>query len=754
MTFSPRPSQEKILTYRGGKMGISAVPGSGKTWTLSRLAAEVISRREIGPDQEVLIVTLVNSAVENFSRRVGSFISEKGLLPQIGYRVRTLHGLAHDIVREKPALIGLEERFQIIDEREANLIRNEATQTWIKTHSDFLDKYLIQDMDEKKTSWIREKQLPDLLNSLAYSFIRSAKDLRLLPDALRRELSQQPALLPLAEMGCDIYNHYQRALSYRGAVDFDDLIRLALDLIELDQDFLERLRLRWPIILEDEAQDSSRLQEQILRLLAGENGNWVRVGDPNQAIFETFTTANPRFLRNFIANEADYYQSLPESGRSQLSIINLANHLVDWVIKEHPIPEVRDALSAPPYIISAPFGDPQPNPSDNPKTIIFLKEVSTPAEEIKIIIDSIENWLPDHKDNTVAILTPRNARGSEVVDELKRRKIDFIEYLNNTSSTRSTAGALGNIIAYLADPQSPIKLARSYEVWRRFWRVEEDEEGFYKIIPGLLRKCGQIETYLSPRPGNNWIDVLKETSTFQKSSEEKQLKLLDELESFRKILLRWQGTTLLPIDQMVLTLAQDLFTDSAELALTYKLSILLKQISNDHPEWRLPELSGELGVIARNERHFLGFSTEESGFEPGAYKGKVVVTTMHKAKGLEWDRVYLISLNGYDFPSAQPYDSYIAEKWFIRNNLNLEAETLAQLGVAVKSGEFEWYEEGQATLVSRLDYVRERLRLLYVGITRAKSDLILSCNSGRKGDVKPSLPYIALQSWWDEKNPK
>ena len=63
--------------------------------------------------------------------------------------------------------------------------------------------------------------------------------------------------------------------------------------MESDPDYLERLRQRWPFILEDEAQDSSRLQEKILELLSGPHGNWVRVGDPNQAIYETFTTANP-----------------------------------------------------------------------------------------------------------------------------------------------------------------------------------------------------------------------------------------------------------------------------------------------------------------------------------------------------------------------------------------------------------------------------------------------------------------------------
>src|SRR6185436_10782793 len=99
-------------------------------------------------------------------------------------------------------------------------------------------------------------------------------------------------------------------------------------------------------ILEDEAQDSSGLQEQILTRLS--TGNWVRVGDPNQAIFETFTTAKPEYLLQFIA-AADFKQDLPVSGRSQPSIIALANNLIDWVRAGHPLPEARDALT-PPYI--------------------------------------------------------------------------------------------------------------------------------------------------------------------------------------------------------------------------------------------------------------------------------------------------------------------------------------------------------------------------------------------------------------------
>jgi DNA helicase-2/ATP-dependent DNA helicase PcrA len=220
---------------------------------------------------------------------------------------------------------------------------------------------------------------------------------------------------------------------------------------------------------------------------------------------------------------------------------------------------------------------------------------------------------------------------------------------------------------------------------------------------------------------------------------------LDELKAFREVVRRWQGTTLLPIDQMILTLAQELFTEPSDLALAHKLALVLRQAADDHADWRLPELTGELGVIARNERRFIGFSSDDSGFDPEQHRGKVVVTTMHKAKGLEWDRVYMLSVNNYDFPSLQPNDRYISEKWFIRDSLNLEAEALAQLEAALSSGEYDWYAEGVATRTARLDYVKERLRLLYVGITRAKKELIITWNTGRQGDATPALGFVALQ---------
>jgi DNA helicase II / ATP-dependent DNA helicase PcrA len=743
MALNLRPNQREILKYRGGKMGISAVPGSGKTWTLSLLAAEIIASGVLADDQEVLVVTLVNSAVDNFYQRVSEFVKDWGLLPNLGYRVRTLHGLAHDIVRERPGLVGLSDRFQIIDDREADHIRDDVAQAWLASNPYALDEYLDTELEEGKRDWVRREKLPELVKSVALNFIRYAKDLQLTPERLAAQLDQLPVPLPLAHMGLAMYADYQRALVYRGAVDFDDLIRLALVALQSDEAYLERLRYQWPYILEDEAQDSSRLQEQILRLLSGPRGNWVRVGDPNQAIYETFTTADPKYLRDFIQAPDVIDQALPNSGRSTYSIINLANYLVDWTQSEHPVEAVRDALQGPPFIEPTPPDDPQPNPPNDPGQIYLVGSKYTPAEEIRAVADSLERWLPENPDATVAVLVPRNQRGFEMVDELRRRKLEVVDsLLRSTLTTRFSAGVLGNLLRYLGNPQSSSKLATVYRVWRRSDRDDEEARKHLERMAERIRKIPRVEDFIWPGAEHDWLA--------DSGLVEKDPAAGEQLLEFRELIRRWQAAVLLPVDQIVLTLAQDLLSEPTELAISHKLAVLLRRASQAHPDWRLPELTDELSVIARNERRFLGFSEDDLGFDPDRHKGKVVVATVHKAKGLEWDRVYLMAVNNYNFPSGMQYDRFISERWFIRDDLNLEAETLAQLDAAFATSEYEWYLEGRASRQARLDYVRERLRLLYVGITRAKKELVVTWNTGRRGELQPAFPLSALQSFWED----
>ncbi len=742
-SYSLRPSQRQILEYSHGWMGISAVPGSGKTWTLSLLAADIISRGLLQDGQEVLVVTLVNSAVEHFSKKVRTFLKSERFLP-LGFRVRTLHGLAHDIVRERPDLAGLPPNFIIVDDRETGLILAEAARTWLQLHPDGLDEWIAVE-DENRKNWLKRDKLPELVQEIALQFIRSAKDQLLSPHEIEERLDALALPLSLASMGNQIYQDYQNALKYRGGVDFDDLIRLALGALQAEPYYLDRLRSRWPYILEDEAQDSSRLQEEILRLLSGEQGNWVRVGDPNQAIYETFTTANPKYLRQFLVNDQVISEELPTSGRSTLSIISLANELVRWTQSDHPIEVVRDALVAPPYIIPTEADDPQVNPPDQPDRIYMELKKITASDEIQVVIGSVKRFLQERPDQTVSILVPRNQRGDEITAALRKEGIEAIELLQSTIHTRIAVQAIIDVFDYLADPNSPAKLANLFRAWTRIKQDAVREKNIIERTTALIRKLKRVEDFIWPGPDLDWLDEVKEKMD--------SLEILDLLIEYKALVRRWQAASILPVDQLLLTVSQDLFREPSDLALSYKLSTVIRRSVIDHSDWRLPEITQELVMIAKNERKFLGFSQDDTGFNPDEYPGKVVVATIHRAKGLEWDRVYLMSVNSYDFPGELSQEHFIAEKWFIRDRLNLTAETLAQFDALTKQDIWDSYEPGDATIQNRLNYIRERLRLLYVGITRARKELIVTWNSGRMGDLTPAIGLVALQNFWENRDP-
>ncbi|MBE0704408.1 MAG: ATP-dependent helicase, partial [Afipia sp.] len=422
---------------------------------------------------------------------------------------------------------------------------------------------------------------------------------------------------------------------------------------------------------------------------------------------------------------------------STRSIIDLANHLIDWSLV-HPNAAIRAKQPlTPPKIEPTPPGDPQGNPPDNPDAIFLSGQKFSPDEERQAIVRSLKQWLPDNQDKTVAMLMPINSSGASMVQALRKEGIAYVENLRSTTGTRAVVGSLLMVLEYMMEPKSGDALARSYRVWRRDERGDEESERSIESIVKALRKLETVEDFLAPRTAD-WLE--------QAVPLDENAALHEHLIAFRGLVRRWQAAADLPIDQFVLTISGDLFTLENEIATAYSVALYLRRFADLHPEARLPEFVSELAAIAKGQRNFSGIGDDDDAFDPDRHKGVVTVTTMHKAKGLEWDRVYLVSVNNYDYPSADPFDSFIGEKWFIRDSLNLEAEALAQLD-SLADGQL--YAEGEATQRARIEYAAERLRLFYVGITRAKRELIVTWNTGRRGEQVEARPLAALRGWWE-----
>jgi len=740
--FSPRPSQKEILKYRSGYMGISAVPGSGKTQTLSALAAELIARGEISDEQEILIVTMTNSAVENFRSRIQSILAQKGLLTSFGYRIRTLHGLALDIVRERPDLANLSDQFAIIDEQEAVSIIDRIVTNYLTSNQEVQQlfsqtNFLEGDSIKVFDGW------KNLLTRTIPSFIKQAKDLHFTPAILTNLISEHRINDPAFLMSTDMYSQYQDMLAYQNAVDFDDLIRLCDIVLDSDPLYLERLRKLWPYVLEDEAQDSSRLQEVVLRKIIGPNGNWVRVGDPNQAIYESFTTANPNFLVDFLNEPSTQAHELPISGRSSPSIIDLANYLITWTnSSSNPNPELIGALKEP-YIVPSQPGDPQPNPEDHPELLHVSNASLESHAEINLVVNSLVKWYAQNTSETVAVLTPDNIKGAEIAERLRKKNVEVVEFLRANKDERDITSVIAYVFTHLADPVHTHKISNLYKACVPYLFSSTSQDDQHNQIAETLSRNYTIESLLYPyaQPTSNVVPAVDHEPHIFSAC----------LHQFIERVIQWHSAVILPPDQFILSQFSDFCRTNGEIDFVNKLSRYIKRYTKSHINWNFSDIAAELEAISTARVSLSRNGGDNSTFDPDEHRGKVVVTTMHKAKGLEWDRVYLLSLNNYDFPFALPGDWFKSEPPILKDSLNFEAELTAKL-IHLHNNEIERiYHLGEATRKARIQYAAERIRLFYVGITRAKKALSMTWNTGKRQNMTMSESLKAVNEYLKSK---
>jgi DNA helicase-2/ATP-dependent DNA helicase PcrA len=512
------------------------------------------------------------------------------------------------------------------------------------------------------------------------------------------------------------------------------------------------LRGFWPYILEDEAQDSSLSQEKLLRLLSN-NKNWVRVGDPNQAINATFTTSSPLYMHRFMEEDGVKTTTLNESGRSGRPILDLANSFVRWVNHYHPTRELRSAL-LPNSIEPAKVGDPQPNPHTTETNVHIYYESGkavTFQQAMQVVLSSLQRWVIGHPTETVAVLVPENSQGYQLAELFRRNRIAHDELLRNREPERLVANSLEIVLSYLAESTNARRLSRIYQgVWwpnhlglttvlRETLTPPEVQELIHQATQ-FITKQNRPEALFWPSDGKH--------SFFASLSHPQYREIERDWQLFLNQVSRWLLETHRSIEALITLIAQDIFYDPSDLALSHQFALALRSFAATDDTNDLVTCAEELRAVNNSQRRSISALNFTADFQPRA--GVVTISTIHAAKGLEWDRVYLMGVNTRSFPSLQPDDILVSEKWFIRDGLNLESELTALIESALSGRE---YVEGEPTLQSRLDYAAERLRLLYVGITRARKELILMWDTGQMQSsgsgltASPARPLIALHEY-------
>lgn len=753
-----RPAQEEIVVYEHGRMAVSAVPGSGKTFTLAHLATKLLAEGYAAEnpflkpdeDQRVLIVTYLNASVDTFRARVRKNLEQLGLPPDHGYDVRTLHSLALEIVRTSESGLGIDTAEPTVtDQSQTEHFISQALDNWIEAHLDLWRTFVPGDNPREQTRW------RDTILRTARAFIRAAKNERYKADGIQARLSlgdgyesshtadtRQIESSPLLLMLTGIYERYQSILDQQGVLDFDDLIWRATDLLETRPGLVAELQHRWPYILEDEAQDSVPLQEILLSTLTGTDGNWVRVGDPNQAITSTFTAAHPRFFNAFIDRGDVTVRPLPNSGRSAPIIIEAANRVVDWVIDQHPIPHVRAHTFRRQHILPTPPGDSQPNPPDSESAIKIKVYQHREDEEIPSVARLAAKYAQDHPQHTLAILVPTHNIGYQAAEQLDDLDAPYDNLLRGGTREREIATVMNSILAVLANPQDRHALVSSLTSLHELGHpVANFPQESLPRLTAILRSVRNPESFLFP-----WEDEdFNKTLPAGVASEQENVHIV----RFSNFLQKMFAFRTLPVDDLALAIGDELFSREyareSDLAITYQLAIVLRYWQEMHPDWRLPELSAELANLAAGRRGLPLARPGDYGYEPQA--GRITLSTQHSAKGLEWDAVFLVGIDGFWIPSDLD-----APFLGVHDSLGGDpiAEALAQLRFLLK-GDAGLYENLTATESAHVDVISERLRLFYVGITRARRYLHISRSrsTGSVSREKTARPATVLGLLYD-----
>lgn len=698
-----RPGQVEVAEYRGGLLAVPAVPGAGKTTVLSWLAARLISEG-LPRGAKVLVVTVMNSAVANFTRKIGDWLEKRNLPRGLGFEVRTLHSLALQILRQRPGAALLRDDFTILDGGYRERLVEEIVWHWIVGNRERWQGVLKIKESHRHFQETLEGWRFRTVN-LGQEMISRFKGLGLTPAQAAAKVREDNFYAWTVEF----YEEYQDRLSQLGMVDFDDLLLRALRLVEGDEELALRLSAAWPFIFEDEAQDSNPLQQALLLKLAAGSGNLVRVGDSNQAIMGTFTDSDPSLFREFCRRQDVKTLPMLWSNRSSLDIIHLANGLVRWS-QEHPAPACRQALE-PNYIEPVAPDDPFPNPRSQGYTLA-LRSYEDYKEEVREVCKHAAGYVRRNPDKTVAILAPTNQLVADYRQVLAEMEAPHYEICQFPAERRKSLDDLLAILNFLAAPGDNSRLTAA--LVRLLPPLEQVPPitGYLETVP--------VEQLLFPEP--SWPDSLREYD------------LWVEVQALLKRLQSWLSALHLPPDNLLLKIAGDLGLQQQELALAQKIAVDIKRWQSVNPNWRLPQAAEEVGRLTTS---FLGAANvffDRWGYSP--QPGVVNLVTAHRAKGLEWDTVYVVSLTSNDYPGL-PSDRIRAEYgWLPEEIIN---------PVAVAQAEMQGEDRAAAIATARWELLCERLRLLYVAITRAKVNLLLTWpRKGKFGRLQPALALKEL----------
>ena len=282
--------QRKAVLHGEGPCLVIAGAGSGKTKVLTTRIANLVLNGV--PSYNILAITFTNKAAKEMKERL-----EK-LVPENNAFVGTFHSFGLRIIRENTYSLNMTSNFTILDSDDVGTLIKK-----IIKEKGYDPKQVTPSFVKNKISFIKNEMLS---NSEAEKLLNTDMD----------------------KIAYQIYIEYNTKLRKNNSVDFDDLLKLPVELFRNNPSILEHYQDKFKYILIDEYQDTNEVQYQLVKLLAAKYQNLFVVGDPDQSIYQ-FRGANYQNILNF---EHDYKNTeviaLEDNYRSTKMILDAANSVI------------------------------------------------------------------------------------------------------------------------------------------------------------------------------------------------------------------------------------------------------------------------------------------------------------------------------------------------------------------------------------------------------------------------------------------
>ena len=658
-------------------------------------------------DGKILVLTYMNSAANNFKSRIRAILEDEGL-DKGAFEVMTIHSLAMKIIRENTDIAMLSEESQIIDDYKKGILIQMAIDEYesIPANETRIRSFLKKDLRDDQAQvdkWYRE------FTNIVLNAIKLMKYADISVDRLEAYLDLGQATV-MKIIG-PIYKNYQTILDQEGYFDYDDILIRAYRILVENASVVEKYQARYAYVFEDECQDSNEIQGKIIDIISYKKAsrkkskrNLVRVGDVNQSITGTFTGSDPRYFKDFCL-QADHFYEMNMAARSSRDILDLANHLVDQARGHLEGIHIEPVESGQAY-------------KSNPKTdkyMVAARSLKNQEEERDLVAKTIGYYQKAFPNYSIGVLSFSNYDTDDMGDYLDARDIKYDKLGADSKVRKKVIGDLKLALDFLLEPIRDNFVDLVMEAFVARFDLDLSQEDIESIAKSLAKEDHEALIY-DDLYMEEWISrarVRLDDSirmVFSKRMSESML-------AIRSICDHNQADKLGLVSHILTRLN---LTSNEVLLSKYIVFYLGNLLSYEGAD--LARLA--LSLDKRYSRVFDG--AIESIYDMGETDplgGSVTLATIHKSKGMEWDAVIITGINKSDFPSSLD-DYFRVDRKYLRSDfkypeafVNMDIDKI--LGINRGKTRASYEDDLKLALIG------ERVRLLYVGITRAKSSLLL-----------------------------